>query len=327
MKDAAISAEDVSAGSHSRVWSECERGHRWKTFVYALAAGNGCPSCSTSFSKAESEIAGFVESRGLKVVNNDRSLIPPKELDIFIPEKRIAIEFNGLWWHSERAGRGRRYHYDKWKACRDRGVQLLTVWEDDWRDRPEIVKSGLAHKLGADSSAHIGARTCEIVDVSPVEARSFLAAHHIQGASSGSVRIGLEHDGELVAVMLMKKRSGDEWELVRYATSATVVGGQSRLLHHFESTHSPSSIVTFADHEVSNGGLYARTGWVVDGEVPPDYRYVYGGRRQHKFGFRKERFERDPNLLFEPGLTESELAELNGIPRVWDCGKTRWRRR
>lgn len=85
-----------------------------------------------------------------------------------------------------------------------------------------------------------------------------------------------------------------------------------------------SKMVTFADHEVSDGGLYERTGWTKDKELPPDYRYVYDGERKHKFGFRKIRFHNDPNLLWVDGLKERELAELNHINRVWDCGKTRF---
>ena len=304
----------------------CPRGHVYDAVVYSRTNGQGCPKCCGRVSAAESEVSEFVSGMlsGVRVEKNVHDVIPPKELDIYVPEKHIAIEFNGLYWHSESAGKDRHYHYDKWRSCQDKGIQLITVWEDDWRDKRDIIKSMLRHKLGADHSDRVGARKCEVVTVSTDGARSFLGKHHVQGWVHSSVRLGLVHDGEIVALAAFRKRSEGIYELVRYATSANVQGGQSRLLKHFISSYHPSSIVTFADHEVSNGNLYARTGWVEDGEVKPDYRYVYDGRRQHKFGFRKERFERDPELLFDPSMTETELAELNGIPRVWDCGKTRW---
>ena len=83
-------------------------------------------------------------------------------------------------------------------------------------------------------------------------------------------------------------------------------------------------IVTFSDHEVSDGGLYQTLGFTLDKELKPDYRYVVDGRRVHKFNYRLKKFRNDPNLEYQEGLSERELALLNGIPRVWDCGKTRW---
>lgn len=85
-----------------------------------------------------------------------------------------------------------------------------------------------------------------------------------------------------------------------------------------------TSIVTFAGLCVSGGSLYEKLGFARDKVIGPDYRYVVNGRRVHKFNYRKERFKRDPTLRWEDGATESELAQANGIPRIWDCGKIRY---
>lgn len=58
--------------------------------------------------------------------------------------------------------------------------------------------------------------------------------------------------------------------------------------------------------------------------VPVDYRYVYKGSRSHKFNFRKKCFKNNPSLIYEDDRTERELANLNGIHRIWDSGKKRW---
>jgi len=104
-----------------------------------------------------------------------------------------------------------------------------------------------------------------------------------------------------------------------------VMGGFTKLLAYAVKTYSPESFITFADHCISNGGLYEKNGFVADKELAPDYMYVAGGERKHKFGYRLKRFESDPELLWEQGLTERELAVLNELPRIWDAGKTRYR--
>ncbi len=325
--------ENLTRASSQKVLWHCrECGHEWTCAVSDRTRTDGkktgCPRCASRsrVSKAESELAAFIHEilPQETIITSDRSVIPPKELDIYVPGKHIAVEFNGLYWHGD-SKKGRRYHYDKWKQCSDQGIQLLTIWEDQWRDKRNLIEDMLRHKLGVDHSPVVGARSCEIVEVSSRDARTFLDAHHVQGwAQNSGVGLGLAHDGNLVAVMTLRRRSERLWELSRYATSIRVPGGQSRLLRHFLGAFPVDKVITFSDHEVSDGALYERTGWTYDGEIPPDYRYVIDGQRRHKFGFRIKKFRNDPCLRYVEGLTESELAELNGIERVWDCGKTRW---
>ena len=85
-----------------------------------------------------------------------------------------------------------------------------------------------------------------------------------------------------------------------------------------------SFVVTFSDHQVSDGGLYEKLGFTLDKELPPDYRYVVDNQRVHKFNYRIKRFKNDPHLIYKEGLTEKELARINGLEKIWDCGKTRW---
>ena len=132
---------------------------------------------------------------------------------------------------------------------------------------------------------------------------------------------------ELVAVMVLK-RSGSkypgQWTLDRYATACSVPGGHSKLLKHFQRNNTWTSIVTFADLTISEGSLYETTGWTRDSELDPDYRYVYRNQREHKFNFRRARFRDDPAFQYDPDLTEKQLAQMNGLPRVYDCGKIRY---
>jgi hypothetical protein len=127
--------------------------------------------------------------------------------------------------------------------------------------------------------------------------------------------------------MVLKKEANTEQvvNLLRFATSETVVGGFTKLLQHML-TENPNvqKVITFSDNSISDGGLYQSNGFHHAADIPPDYMYLIGGVRHHKFNYRLKRFREDPTLLYKPELSERELANLNGLDRIWDAGKVRW---
>ena len=327
---------EYSRGSRSKVWWKCVKGHSYKMSIKSRTRprkGNkrpsGCPICNANASRKEIEVFEYIKSilpKAVEVFRNDKTLITPLELDIYIPSKNIAIEFNGLYWHTENQGKDRNYHKEKHDACRRKNIQLITIWEDEWDFKREIVKSMIAHKIGVDNSDKVYARKAYVVEINKDSAREFLDKNHIQGFSSGTVYYGLEHDGSLVAVSSWRKLKNTLY-LDRYATSCTVVGGMGKLLKQakqYAKEKSMNEIVTFADKSVSDGSLYELLGFRYDGEIRPDYKYVVNGERKHKFGYRLKRFRNDTNLFYEDGLTEKQLADRNGLKRIWDCGKIRY---
>lgn len=320
----------VSYGSEQKLVWVCDEGHEYTAQVRSKTIEkSGCPLCSSS--QGEKDIKAIIRSLNLEFIENDRKTITPYELDVYIPEKKIAIEFNGLYWHSEKF-RGKNYHYNKWLACKKQDIQLIQIWEDDWNRNPEQIKRMIAHKLGVSEEPTVYARNTIIAEVDKDEAEVFLANNHIQGSTNGSIRIGLfqkidNSHTKLVALMVLKKEpktSGTTLNLLRYATSCNVTGGFTKIINNVQKTYNSKRIITFSDNTVSDGGLYQNNNFVADKELPPDYMYLIKGERKHKFGYRLKRFASDPNLKYEEGLTERELASLNNLLRIWDAGKTRW---
>jgi hypothetical protein len=261
----------------------------------------------------------------LDIRQSNRKLIG-KELDIYVPVKMTAIEYNGVFWHSEKAGKNKNYHYDKWLAAKKAGIQLIQIWEDEWNRNPEQVKAMLLHKLGISKDEKVFARKAMAFLVAESDVRSLLNSHHIEGYPTDGYYLGLreKENDELVAVMVVKKQACNTLEIIRYATSKRVVGGFSKLLKYAEITFMTKRFVAVSDHCVSDGELYERNGFIVDKEIPPDYRYVVKAERKHKSKYSLKRFREDPSLKWQDGLTVKELAELNNIYRIWDAGKTRW---
>lgn len=331
VKNSPLTPENITVGSNRKVWWKCDKEHEWISTVNDRTRGNSCPECAVGLTISEGEkeiyqhLLQYIDEKD--IITNTRKLIPPFELDIYIPEKKIAIEFNGVYWHSEKAGIEKNYHYDKWKQCQEKGIQLITIWEDDWRTKKELIKQMLSRKIGFSQQEKIYARKTVIKNINKKEADEFLDQNHIQGSVDGSTRLGLytKDTDMLIAVILFKKRNETEAELVRYATSKIVIGGFTKLLKHFEKTQQNiEKITTFADHTVSNGGLYENHGFINDYELKPDYSYVVKNSRVHKFNYRLKRFRNDPELKWEEGLSERELAQLNNIYRIYDCGKTKY---
>lgn len=265
----------------------------------------------------ENEVAEFL-SGFCNLERSNRKLIS-KELDIYVPSVNVAIEFNGLYWHSEKF-KPKNYHYDKFIECRDAGIRLIQVWEDDWLHRKDIVKSMLLNKLGFGISETVYARDCSVVEDADLE--DFFNENHIQGYAGHSKSVSLVNSGTVVASALFRKNQNG-WLLSRYATNCNVPGGFSRCLTNFRKRND-GPVVTFADLCISDGSLYVNNGFKLDKILPPDYSYLVGNRRVHKFSYRKSRFARDENLIFDENATERELAASNGLLRVYDAGKLRF---
>lgn len=275
----------------------------------------------SKISKAEIEIKEFIESLGLVVESNVWNVIERKELDLYVHSKKIAIEYNGCFFHSEGNG-GEEYaklrHVEKTNLCEEKNIQLIHIWEDEWTNNKGTVLNMLKAKLGMVEESIYARKTKVVKDCNPFDLYN---KTHIQGNGSGSKRYGLELDGELVAAMSFIRRSEEGvWELNRYA-SKNVVGGFSKLLSAFKKDNKWVKIVSFGDRCVvyRHSNTYTKNGFKEVGLNPPDYKYTKGARdRHHKFGFRK-------NILakkygFDLSMTEHEMASELGYKRIYNSG-------
>jgi hypothetical protein len=311
-------------------------GHNFEidTHLYHARKGLGNPLCTvcnpvgSTPSVKEIELRNFVSSvYPGEVVHGHRDGF---ELDIYIPALGIGIEYNGLYWHSDRF-KDRGYHLAKTEHFRAKGIRVYHVWEDDWIHRNAIVRSQVSNWLGV-IPVRLMARDGDIQVIRDKSLiRSFLESSHIQGYIRTSLAIGLFIESELVSLMTFDHSEGrltmsaDEWNLSRFCTKAgTVVSGAaSRLLTNFERKVSPTRVITFADMEWSIGNLYEKLGFTKVNVTGPNYKYVVGGRRVNKQRFTKEKLVREG---YDPQFTEREITLSLGLSRVWDCGQIKYQK-
>jgi len=274
---------------------------------------------------AETEIYNFLVSNVDCVVSGDRRIIAPRELDIVLPDKKIAIEYCGLYWHADIHTRiDSNYHLQKLLDCNAKGYRLITIFEDEWIQRPDQVKRTLLALCGPSSSATF-ARKCRVAPLSSVDKKLFFDRFHLQRNGRGSISYGLYTNSQrLVAAVTFIVQQNGCYTLNRFATSERVVGGFGKLLAHFKKHNVWNSIVTFADRRWSEGNLYEATGFTLDKILPPDYSYIIGQKRFHKFNFRHEHLKRLLGDSYDQTLSESENTANNNILRIWNCGLKRY---
>lgn len=297
--------------------------------------GVGCPKCAHNVSKAEDEIYEYIH--GLMpseaIVRNSRGILDGgREIDLYIPSRSLAIEFDGLRWHSERFKTDKNYHLRKLEECNEKGIRLIQIFEDEWLERKDIVLSKIKHLLGVDNSQKIYARKCIIKPIDDKNiVREFLEKNHIQGYASSSVHIGGYYGGVLVGVMSFINEGNGKWNLSRFATAnyARCVGLASKMFKHFVRRYDPTEVKSFADRRwtLSNyDNLYIKLGFRLEKTLSPDYRYVNGDKREHKFNYRKQILHRKYDVPLS--MTEYEMTQQLGFYRIWDCGlfKYVWRK-
>lgn len=280
------------------------------------------PIGSVFRSSGEIEICQFLDDIGIKYRCSVRSIIKG-EIDIFIEESNLAIEFNGIFWHSEYF-KGRKYHIDKYKMCLQKGINLIQIWEDDWRIRKDILKSMILNRI-KKSPHKLGARKCEIEIIGKVDSDSFLEDNHIQGKSKSSINIALKFNGEIVSLMTFGRRrinSKEELELVRFCNKKyyNVVGSASKILNYFKLNYGPKRIVSYSDNSFSNGDLYKTLGFQSSNETI-NYYWCDGKLKYHRFKFNKKRLISEGH---DRNKTENEIMHDLGYYRIFGAGIKAW---
>lgn len=289
-----------------------------------------CPICYPKLEGVSTEEIELRETvRSLvpdeKMIVGSRLVIPPRELDIYLPSKKLAIEFDGLFWHSDVNDIiTKAYHVGKTEACDEKGIRLIHVFEDEWIEKRRIVESRLKNLLGIYDKT-VFARKCEVRDVTSREAELFQNSSHIQGSVRAKVRLGLYFEDELVALMTFGKSRFSktyEWEMLRFCCKLGyhIPGAAGKLLRHFERTYKPKSLVSYADRRWSTGNLYKALGFRFVRNSSPNYWYVNNTiKRYSRMEFQKHKLK-NKLKIYDESKTEVENMKANGYFRIFDCG-------
>ena len=297
----------------------------------------------------ERDVENFLRSLipNVKIVSHSRSIIPPYEIDLYLPEYNLAIECNPTYTHnsslpcySNDSPLDKTYHKVKSSMCEKAGIFLFHIFGYEWTHKQAIILSMLKNILGKSSTRYY-ARKLTVVSLSAAEAEAFFARNHRQGYAQSSIRLGLVSDsGELVSSMLFSRMRNsiglsastteNSYELTRFCSrlDASVIGGASKLFNYFCKHFQFDKVVSFSDVAHTRGTLYSKLGFQYVSTSDPGYVWVNGtdDTYYHRVTCQKRNL---PKLFKEPDLdvenqTEAQIMVSHEYVQVFDSGVKRW---
>ena len=300
---------------------------------------NLCHKCYANISQSspELEIKDIINTMyNGRCIENSRSIIPPLELDLYYPEKNIAIEFNGNYWHDENH-KLKDYHFNKFKLCKDKNIRLVSIYESDWFNKRDNIIN-LLKNIFIESKV-IYARNCAISKLDYKTKSAFINEYHFYGDSNqGTISYGLYYNNELVSVMSFGKLRGqnklhnnkDHYELVRFVTkdNTRIIGGASKLFKKFISEYQPVYIICYSDNDFFTGETYHKLGFKLKslGESI-DYQWVKGTKALSRYECMAnkllEKYDKYRNINITGSIEDYIMHDL-GYNKLYRCGNSIW---
>lgn len=298
------------------IWSPLKKSEYFTIHPY-------CPSCfKNNRSSFELKLCELLDTLNVKYISNDRKILDGKELDIYIPEAKLAIEFDGIYWHNNSLK-----SYEKYKVLKEKDIQLINIFETEYDENK--IRSILEGRLHLSKIYY--ARKCSIKEIDNETYKNFCNENHIQSYAAAKVKVGLFYDDELIQIMSFGKPRFNkkyEWEIVRECSkSCGIVGGKERLFQYFLKTYNPTSIISYCDNRYFTGESYVRLGMTKEKDTKNGYIYTNGKITYSRYQCQKHKLK---NILknYNSELTEYENMSANGFFRLYDFGQSvfTWRK-
>lgn len=313
-----MGARSTPAGSEARIRQSATMKSTWEAtpddikrdIIDKLQLSNQESGIGNMTSRGELEMLDWIKSElGLDAKKFKRGGF---EIDIYIPELKIGIEYNGLYWHSEAVHKSS-YHLDKTQYFNKDGIRIIHIFENEWSDRKVQVKSFLKRELAYNKNV-VDAGNLVFREIENNAAIEFFKKNHVGGISDKKplFNIGAFFDSTLLCVASFS----DDVEHclmsdLAFADGWTINGILNEFLR-LASKRSGKHIIASVDLRWLDGAEHEGGGLAMVEKTPPDYFY---------FKNRKVFSRQSRELGIPEGMTEHEHALADGLLRVYDCGK------
>ena len=309
---------------------KCAKGHKWETsWSNLIYANSWCPECDRAkvSSASEKELLEFCSTLE-EVEASNRSILKGKELDIVFTNKKVAIEFHGLYWHSEAVvpvSEAKTMHLNKYLLAKEQNYSLIQIFEDEWKSKRDIIESIVRNKTG-NILHKFNARDCVVKEVETKERREFFNKNHISGDVRSSYCLGLYFKNDLICALSVRKpftrKHKNCLEIARFASTlnSSVRGGFSKLFKYiklYAKKEGYKRIISYADLRFGEGKVYESNGLTFKYRTKPNYFYQKSGKRENRFKYRKIN---DLEYIRQYGNTEREQNNNQGRFAIYDVG-------
>lgn len=305
---------------------KCQKcGHVW-TQERCVAQLAICPNCLNNFSTStgEFEVLQFIKSiYDGEIITHCRSILDGNmELDIYVPEKNLAFEYNGNWWHNELYC-DQNYHVNKTLQCKQKGIRLIHIFEYQWLYKKQQIENIIRSAFGIFDQV-VYARDCVVDSIDNDTYQNFVELNHLDRPINSSTRLGLFYNNQLVAIASFGKSRFEKntTELYRFCTKAgvRVIGGLSKLIKH----SGFDKIISYVNLAQFTGNGYISAGFKLVKRTKPNYQYTNGQKLIARISCQKHKL---PHLLqekYDPNLTEGENMAQIGYYKLFDCGNLKF---
>lgn len=328
-----INIKNIELSGNSTIEFSCNDCsiHDTKTF-YALQhrqkkANVSCSTCGSfkSGSIEQAKLFTLVKQHYCSAEQNNRKVLAPFEVDIWVPELNLGIEYHGIFWHSAKliSESDRQYHQKKYLLAKEKGIKLIQIWSH-WDETK--VKSLIAHHLHLDR--RVFARQTRPAIIDKDVAKKFLNEHHLDNSIGGRISVGLFLGNELQMVAVFgKSRFSAGTELLRLSSrgGVTVVGGVSKIISFAKRVMNVDKIITFAKLELG-GTSYLKAGGIFLGYTPPAESWINlkTGRTLSRLAAQKHRLEYLLGEHFDKSKTGHKNLEDAGFRVFWSAGNAKF---
>lgn len=304
---------------------------KWSPIWDTIARGVVSCGCQRGYSINEENLFNYIKTLAPSAehTGKTRTKIQGYSVDIWIPDQKIAIEYNGLWWHSFNI-RGTR-DYRKYKGLQESNIRYIGIFEDEWLEKPDIIKTYFKNLLRAQQD-QIKLRP-QKVEVCYTQGLSqngvkLLKEHHYIGNTHTiqdcwEIKYNNETIG-LVGIGLPSRQNiSENYEIKRICLNSSykIPGVWSYIFKNYIQKYYKKgiSITTFSDNRRDLGSLYEKLGFKCIKKNRPDFYWCKGQKREHKSKFKMN------DKIRTTGKSEIQYWEDLNYYRVFDCGKTKWR--
>lgn len=263
--------------------------------------------------------SGNIEYNNDTLLNNDK-------LDIYIADKKLAIDINNNYLHSD-TFKDKKYHQNKTISCAKLGIRLIHIFEYEWKDSKKQVKiKELLHKVLNNSGKVVYARKLRVDTVDNTTEKDFLNEYHLQGYSSSTIKYGLYNGDELVSLMTFARprfNNSYDFEVVRLCCKddINIIGGTEKMFKAFKNDYPNASVISYCDISKFTGNIYAKLGFRISNVSEPNYVWISSSNNDVLPRYKTQKHK----LLklfpqFDTSMTESDIMRSLGYFKVYDCG-------
>lgn len=320
--------------SRTKVEWECSKGHTFEMIPNSVQQGQWCPHCYSITSEGQKELDEYIRSFGFSTELNNKKIISPKHLDVYVDSIGVGFEYSGLFAHSTYFTDDiKTRHFDKAHSCFNKGIGLFAFYDDEWANKQDLIKAMVRWRLGKFNGIKVGARECDLIRLdNNNDFDWFFDRNHIDGHALASYGYGLFYQNKLICCASIRTNFANELEIARFATDYdySVVGGFSKILRVL-----PRPLISYSNNRLSNGDVYKKNGFNLLQENQPSYWYT-------DFRVKIPRFQckriNDPEVLVKyPDVSHTEtdqalagmfsekiFGDNRALYKVYDYGHRKW---